>query len=305
MNIIENLKDSITVIPHETNSEIPAINLTNNRRISTHLINKHLENFIGSIEYSYLKRTPIIAFAQGEIDETKIDPHEYLGRFLHLLKMFFLCTWMVKDNSIDINYGYLYFITSKGNMHVFSNSMTSSIFNAKGEQIITDFDEKELIYASSLLKDNISIEHKHVPKFANAMFTDRTSMANYFVQSGRATHDLGIKNISYCSALETLFANGDTTELSHKLSERISKYLESDLEKRIVLYKNIKKIYDLRSKIVHGSIYKSNKVEELSNLVGISDEICRRILVLALSKETIFEKNKEELDQYFTELILK
>jgi len=161
--------------------------------------------------------------------------------------------------------------------------------------------------AAQYFTDTLYLGHTNVPPIANTTSTERITIANHFVQIAIASKDLGIKAVGYCSALETLFSNGENTELAHKLSERIAKFLEKDLNKRTEIYKSVKKIYEIRSKVVHGATIRPAKLEELSTIVKEADEICRRIMVYAFTVpngENIFEKSRESLDQYFSELIL-
>ena len=52
--------------------------------------------------------------------------------------------------------------------------------------------------------------------------------------------------------LEALFS-GRNTEIAYQIAASVSWYLEDDEEERLDMFKKVKKIYDIRSKIVHGS----------------------------------------------------
>lgn len=215
--------------------------------------------------------------------------------------------WIIKDNAADFDVGFLQFINKKGEFEVSVNNMTSSNFNTEGTRSSTSFTIKELSNASEHLKDSIYIEYKSRPKFANVSSLNKISIANYFIQSALASKDLGIKAIGYCSALEALFSNGENTELSHKLSERISKFLESQAEQRKALYRIVKRVYDIRSKVVHGATYKPQKEDELAGLIKQADDICRRVMIYAFTTpegENIFHKSREDLEEYFIDLVL-
>lgn len=310
IEVKEDLADGLILIPHKKNSELPTIRITNNKEKIKSLITEQFSNHIGTIEYYHLVNGyPVVAYAESEFEiETISSSIQHLDLHLYLLKMFFFCLWLTKDNAVDFDIGFLQFHNAKKIFEVSSNNMTNTNFDVSGTRTSHEFSIKELTGASEYLKDRIQIEYTNRPKFANASTLDRVSIALYFVQSAIAAHDLGIKAVSYCSALETLFSNGDNTELSHKLSERISKFLEAELESRKSLYKAVKKIYEIRSKVVHGASYKSQKADELANLVMQADEICRRVMTYAIitpEEESIFDKTKEDLEMYFVELILK
>ncbi len=249
---------------------------------------------------------PIVAFAEGEFDLNEISSIEYLTSHLRLLKIYFFCLWLIKDNAADFDVGFLQFRNAVDNHEVSSNNMSNSNFKIDGTRTSTVFTLKGIYGASELLNKDIII-NKDKPKFAIASSFNKITIAGYFIQSALTSQDLGIKAVGYCSALETLFSSGDNTELSHKLSERIAKFLGKDLEERKKLYKTVKKIYEIRSKVVHGATYKPNKVESLTEIVQGADEVCRKVITYAYSSENenIFEMNNEALDSFFIELALK
>ncbi|TKK65421.1 hypothetical protein FC093_20130 [Ilyomonas limi] len=309
IEVNEDLGDGFILVPNEKSNNFPSIKITNNKSKLSSLLNRELAVLIGAIEYSHLTEGyPIVAFAENEFESDKVSSIDHLDLHLYLLKAFFFCLWMTKDNAADFDIGFLQFTNSAGMQEVSANNMTTTNFDVSGNRASNQFTIKELNTASKYLKECIHIQHNNRPKLASASSLDRIGIANYFIQSATISYDLGIKAVGYCSALETLFANGDNTELSHKLSERVSKFLEKELEPRKTIYKNVKKIYDIRSKVVHGATYKSNKVEELSESVKQADEICRRIMIYALTTnevDNIFDKSREDLETYFLDLILR
>ena len=309
IEVKEDLKDGLELVPNEKNNDFPTIKLTNNKEKIKSLLDKQLSYFIGAIEYNHLLNGySLVAFAENEFDIESTNSIQHLDLHLFLLKMYFFCLWMTKDNAADFDIGFLQFTNKKDKLEVSSNNMTNSNFNVSGERSSAVFSLEELNTSSKYLTDCIYIEHKNRPKLASASSLDRISIANYFVQSAIVAHDLGIKAVGYCSALETLFANGDNTELSHKLSERVSKFLETALSERKEIYKSVKKIYEVRSKVVHGATFKSQKTTELCDIIQRADQICRRVMVYALTTkedDNIFDKSREDLDVFFLDLILQ
>lgn len=301
------LKEGLVLFPHEKNNEIPGITLTNNKEKICSLLTKQLPYYVGAIEFNHIKDNyPILAFSESKFNITQTDPLDHLDRHLFLLKMYFFSLWLIKDNSCDLDIGFLQYSNQKGEF-VSSNTMTSNNFDCLGERKATTFTIEEIMRAADFLKTNIQIEYKNRPKFINASPFDKVSIAHYFIQNARSVSDLGLKTLGYCSALEVLFSNGENTELTHRLAERISKFLENNLDKRIEIYKSIKKIYELRSKVAHGASIKENKTTELIPLITCADNICRRIMqygYVTPEEGNIFSKSKEDLDKYFLELVL-
>jgi hypothetical protein len=70
------------------------------------------------------------------------------------------------------------------------------------------------------------------------------------------------KLIDYMVAFEALFMK-ETQELRHRLSVRIAKFLKGKYDERKELSSKFKKIYDIRSKIVHGNTINPKNLEKL------------------------------------------
>ncbi len=61
-------------------------------------------------------------------------------------------------------------------------------------------------------------------------------------------------------------------ELRHRLSVRVAHLLGRDSDEMVTIYKTMKKIYDLRSTVVHGAMLKPNEFEYVDKAI----ELCRR-----------------------------
>ena len=88
------------------------------------------------------------------------------------------------------------------------------------------------------------------------------------------------KLIDYMVAFEALFMK-ETQELRHRLSVRIARFLKGEYDERKDLYSKFKRIYDIRSKIVHGNSItpkelKKLAVESLSELISEVEEQLRK-----------------------------
>ena len=82
--------------------------------------------------------------------------------------------------------------------------------------------------------------------------------------------------------MESLVATG-TSELSHQLAERMALLLSADPTEREQIYRDVKRAYGYRSKVVHGDVMKPSKESELAASAKTCDELVRRALWLALS----------------------
>ena len=59
--------------------------------------------------------------------------------------------------------------------------------------------------------------------------------------------------MSFVTVLEALLSTG-TAEVSHQISERVVILIGQDRNQRIELYRRVKVLYDLRSRIAHGDL---------------------------------------------------
>jgi hypothetical protein len=110
---------------------------------------------------------------------------------------------------------------------------------------------------------------------------------------------------SFMIVLESLFGT-TSREITFQLSSRVAWFLnpEDPIERREV-FKNIKDLYDIRSKIVHGDIYSISKVEECTNEI---ENLLREIFQKILASDNLFglftNKNKKLCDDYLEGLNL-
>ena len=109
--------------------------------------------------------------------------------------------------------------------------------------------------------------------------------------------------VALATCLEALLSVG-SSEVMFQLTSRIAWLLaRDDAAKRVELMKEVKDLYDLRSRIVHGGRY---KVDELLDKDKRLRAITRRVLVAVLSNDDLFKvffsSATEESDKYLTRL---
>lgn len=111
------------------------------------------------------------------------------------------------------------------------------------------------------------------------------------------------KLIDYMISFESLFMK-ETQELRHRLSVRVSRFLKGEYNERKVLFSDFKKIYDIRSAIVHGESInhkdlKKLKVGLLSELVSKVEEQLRESIkkFIDLIDQDVNYKHKDFLDK--------
>ncbi len=105
--------------------------------------------------------------------------------------------------------------------------------------------------------------------------------------------------------LESLFTT-DNQEITHKMSERIAFFLEENREKRRILFKRIKKIYKIRSNIVHGTdvskIINDRSTELSEDLERIVQSVVKKVIINPQLCETFSGKHSKR-EEFFDKLI--
>jgi hypothetical protein len=114
-------------------------------------------------------------------------------------------------------------------------------------------------------------ELKSVP----AKGSSRVNRALHYVQNAMSTHPCIDKIVSYCSALEALFATSHS-ELTHLLAERTALVGANSGDERIATYRHVRDAYKVRSTYTHGGVIKEIDTTEMSVRL---DGIVRRCLV--------------------------
>ena len=274
---------------------IEEIKLTNNRNFIRKLLTQELYEAIGFLEYKALASSDAVFYkiVNIEIDDDTAD--DLLCTFIANCKLILTEFWLLKDHAIDIMLGFVEFpykgtgniIVSLKEPVVRSNMVKGGAFNSEGKYLPVIFDLKEVESIKDLNHKGISKPFSFVEtKNTNATKdVDRLNLAQIYIQAARQHVDLGIKISHYCTALECLFST-DSSELSHKLSERVSSFLAENTEQKYQIFKDIKFLYSVRSQIVHGSPVSAKKIPKLPQYSMMADRVLRNAM-----NKVIYDKN--------------
>lgn len=120
-----------------------------------------------------------------------------------------------------------------------------------------------------------------------------------------------LKIAMYIPLLETLFSTDETTEITHKISERIAIYLGGTTQQKIENYKLIQSAYSIRSNLLHSSkLSTDSKPERNHSLLQTQQEIYKEldtcvctILVKIIQKDSKLFDGKTDLNIYFSGLL--
>jgi hypothetical protein len=209
------------------------------------------------------------------------------------------------DNSIDTELGFLLY-NREAVPTASSSYMDIHITNARGETSEVALTRDQLQTVRRFYREHFEAEPfgPH-PATKVVRTTDRVSRALYHLQAARTTRDVAMKIVHFCTAFETLFATSQS-ELAHQLSERVAWFLEDTGAARVQLYRNMKKIYSLRSKITHGAGVAESGLEEVLMTSGDCDEGLRRTFKKLFENGELFSafRSGEQLDEFLIKLVL-
>ena len=233
-----------------------------------------------------------------------------LFTYLVHTQQFLNVLWLVKDNAVNFELGFLQFPYpgAPGGVRVSSNLLSAVFSKADGQKDLVVFSKEEIkkaIQYYNLLYDGqaSTILSPEVPLVPIGDIT-RLSRSLYFLQGARAAWHLPEKVAYYCTCFETLVST-NSTELAHQVAERVAALIGKDSSDSLQIYRNLKRAYGTRSKLVHGGKLSDGNDRYLSDSIN-SDHYLRRLLYVLIENQEVMsaiEQNNEKVDQFFLEKI--
>lgn len=157
-------------------------------------------------------------------------------------------------------------------------------------------------------------------------WVDRLSVALGYLWSGLTTTHTELAFVSFRMALEAV-ASTSNNEITHILAERCALLIASDSEHRVQTYGEVKDLYGIRSKIVHGRsaprkgpitseslvitakrsfVPRSALLRVLALAIAVVHGVLQRPdLMVLLHVRRTEEKASEALNEYFQRLLLR
>jgi hypothetical protein len=232
-----------------------------------------------------------------------------LNAHLEILQLFFTMLWVVLDNSANTGLAFIE-VGPDAAVSLVSSVKRSVLFTtSRGHEVATRITKNHLETARSHLKfyeardlDRFRMSDEELVPDASA---DRISRSLYFLQGARASNFIPEKVTFYCICMETLVST-DTTELSHKVAERVAWLVASDPEERKAIYRTIKKAYALRSQTVHGSSTRFLREENSEVSEGV-DSILRKMyqaLFTDAKLAAVLRADNQAIDEFFLSRVL-
>jgi len=289
---------------------IPGVNITNNSQLKAQWLTSQCHAAVGAIEATHLEGESNLVFGEFEVDDMKgLPPERFLLVVLAWLDMLLKNAWLVKDHAMECDAAFLRAEIPEGvswtkNLLAIRPSFSNGYTDMNIEMSIGEL--KEWGHTNDLVEGYLCEAESSSMRFMMEKGYARSGRAMQFVVAARRAQDLAFKIANYCSALETLFTT-ESTELAHKLSERVAFFLGERGHNRREVFSTIKSAYNVRSKLVHGDTLKQNQIEDLPALSTKCDITLRTILREIFRSEelkNIFDAHNDAVEDYFTRLIL-
>lgn len=258
-------------------------------------------NSIGTIESQFLRSANTVVFAEVDRRDNTVPALEFLRRRVALLGTFLRELWLIRDNSVRFDTLFARSPSAGAFREAHSmSSPTSQITNSIVERQPVLFTKQEILGVSKKMPqddDEEVLDGRGAGEYVTG--GGRVLRARYRIAAARRAPDLGAKISEYCSAFESLFASATDTEgATHKLSERMAWLLRPSPDLRVKMYKEIKEIYNARSRFAHGARVKPGKQTSWIDLSRRADSLARecilRIQDMPREKQSIFEDGSSD-----------
>lgn len=225
--------------------------------------------------------------------------------------LFLQSLWLVKDNSV--NASEVYFTTRKVSGGDIWTLATPPLwfFTADCQLRETSFSKGELdeaiaFYRASSEDSPQAPYDAYRPAASAAAVKSRIGRGLLAIRYARAAEDIGLKCAFYCVSFEALLST-DRDAIAHRIAERTAILIGSSADK-LTIYRDIKKLYDGRSKVLHGCHLSQANLKSLFERVARCDDYLRRTLrrlLLEPELKAMFDRDsKVELDDYFLQKLL-
>jgi hypothetical protein len=279
--------------------------------------NRYFRDYAGGYQFQELEDA-VYLYEVGEYSQLRerfakeYTPSDYAFYCLRNAQYFVDSLWLVKDNSIYVRDGFLEVYPEgkpeQGETIFASVSAINS--NTTGQIVDTTFSKEEIEKAAAYFVPASGFEGveeggKYPLKNPLTKDIGRLGRASYFCRVARATSQLPLKILNYCTVLECLFTS-DSSEVTHKVAERLAYFLGADSTERRYYYHLAREAYRIRSKAIHGQAIRST-VEDMERISSGMDEAIRLIFLDCEEGKghfKFFEIDDKNFEAEFNDLIL-
>jgi Apea-like HEPN len=289
---------------------MPGVNISNDPVVMANFLTPQFAAAAGAIEMAHLIQESNLVFGEFDTEDLKESPPElFLVVILAWIDTLLKNAWLLKDHAMECDAAFLRVEMASGtswtrNFLAIRPSFSDGYTDKDIEMSIADL--MEWGKTTDLVEGYLCETHSSSLRFMMEKGYARSGRAMQFVVAARRAQDIAFKIANYCSALETLFTT-ESTELAHKLAERVAFFLGDRGHNRRAVFATIKSAYGVRSKLVHGDTLKPSQMETLPALSTQCDVYLRTILLDIFNSEELkkmFDSHNEAIEDYFAQLIL-
>ncbi|MEN5216350.1 hypothetical protein ABE484_10895 [Pseudomonas pudica] len=290
---------------------LPTISVVTDSRIREAKLTEEFKRLAGEIEYRHLLDASHILICKPEHSSAFKDfDHSEPALLTWLVWLGWLIedSWLVKDNCIGCEVAYCNMVVG-GLRHWTNNGIYSTLTTAKGElQQDVSFSAEELAEWLSITDELRTLKHQKGYSFQYSPVSKESSRFDRFlsfIHASRTVPYPALKIAHICSALESLFST-TTTELTHRLSERVAFFLGGDSREMEERYQFMKKAYGIRSQVTHGSHIKHSDLEAAPQVSKGLQDLCRKIVFAILrdqEKQDLVYGSNEHIEDYFRRIL--
>lgn len=297
--------------------------LTNDCRALEQIISPGLRLSMGGNEYLSLIKGTAAAYWKDLPNETDSDRAlAFLSGWLSCLRAFFMGLWLLRDNSVNCEMGFIEHHVPGPGLTCGSNFIASPFSTATGTVEPQGFTLSEIRLARDYFQSfflplmfgqevggSLTTIHSTVQlrgRVVSAKGVHRLPRLLYFLSGARSADDIGVKLSLYMTCLEILFST-EPSELVYRLSERVGVFLSPVPEERLRVYHLVRRAYGVRSKVIHGDVLRESTQKDLASVATEVDHLLRSLIqriATDRSIRSILDMDNSDLDQFLTALTM-
>ncbi len=295
------------IAPEGVYEIMPTVNIIVGKELMGAYLDSEFRTFAGEIEYQHFKQADHLVVSRPE-DVACWDGFASGEEVLHCWMAWVDWTlqdsWLVKDNCFISEVAYCRSILN-GEYRWSNNSLYAQASTSDGDRRrIVEFCKDDIeSWATRLNVLRSHLDDKGYSVLTPVVSKKATRVDRFlsFTQIARRSSIPAMKISQMCSALESLFSTS-TTELTHRLSERVAFFVGESPEDKESIYQLMKKAYGVRSQVTHGSHINStiaDSTPELSlKLLDLLRKITFKILEDPNSADVVYGDN-EFIENHF------
>ncbi len=208
--------------------------ITNDKAVVQKFLTYELQTALGGLETMALLNADAVVYEEATTGEN-LDATNALAELTWMLErtgVFATALWMVKDNAVDFELGFLEIWPPNGQYRAHSNFLAMTVRKADGSKDKVRFSRSELREARQIfsgllqlvahdapeeIKTQVKLPAGQQPILTGHAKVPRVRRALYFLESARSFRDMGLKIAMYCSLFETLFSTDASGKSRTKL----------------------------------------------------------------------------------------